>query len=236
MSLHTLRGTIIRRVLVNYRVDPEVAEAQLPAPFTPRLVDGHAIAGVCLIELKVRPRWMPKPFAVHSLNAAHRFAVLLPDGDEAVYVPRRDTTSRLGAVASDRLFPSSQHLAVGVVEDRGRRLHLDLSSVDASVRVSVTGSTAPALPADSVFGALDRASAFFENGALGYAATGEPDRFDAIELATETWAVTPFAVDRVESSYFDDPTRFPPGSITLDNALLMRDIEHTWRARSSLRC
>lgn len=236
MRLNTLKGTIIRRVLVNYRVDPEVAKAQLPDPFTPRLVDGHAIAGVCLIELKVRPRWAPKPFAVHSFNAAHRFAVVLPEGSDAVYVPRRDTTSRLGAVAADLLFPSGQHLAVGVVEDRGRRLHLDLSSIDASVQVSVTGSTVAALPSDSVFGTLEAASAFFENDSLGYSAGDEPGRLDAIELATETWSVVPFSVDQVESSYFDDPTRFPPDSITFDNALLMRDIEHTWRARSSLRC
>lgn len=40
-----------RRILVNYRVDPDVAAAVLPAPFRPVIVGGHAIAGICLIRL-----------------------------------------------------------------------------------------------------------------------------------------------------------------------------------------
>jgi hypothetical protein len=44
--------TIARRLLVNYRVDPEVVAAQLPAPFRPQTVSGWAVGGVCFIALR----------------------------------------------------------------------------------------------------------------------------------------------------------------------------------------
>jgi len=40
--------------------------------------------------------------------------------------------------------------------------------------------------------------------------------------------VSPLDVKLVESSYFDDPSRFPVGSVELDNALIMRNVAHEW--------
>lgn len=34
------------QIIVNYRVDPEVAAALLPAHFRPRIINGHAIGGL----------------------------------------------------------------------------------------------------------------------------------------------------------------------------------------------
>jgi hypothetical protein len=42
------------------------------------------------------------------------------------------------------------------------------------------------------------------------------------------WKITPLAVERVYSSYFADESRFPPGSVEFDCALLMRNIPHEW--------
>ena len=36
----------MNRLIVNYRVDPEVAAALLPAQLRPRIVNGHAVAGL----------------------------------------------------------------------------------------------------------------------------------------------------------------------------------------------
>ena len=55
-----------------------------------------------------------------------------------------------------------------------------------------------------------------------------------MELRATGWRVEPLAVDLVESSYFDDPTRFPAGSIAFDSGLLMRSVPHEWRARGRL--
>jgi len=45
MRIPVITGWIDRRILVNYRVDPEVMAKYLPEPFEPQLVDGYGVAG-----------------------------------------------------------------------------------------------------------------------------------------------------------------------------------------------
>src|SRR5438132_3356623 len=101
MRIPLIRGVIDRRILVNYRVAPDVLARQLPAPFRPRLVHGFAMVGICLIRLReVRPAFVPAWLGIHSENAAHRVAVEWDqDGAvrEGVYIRRRDTSSRFNA-------------------------------------------------------------------------------------------------------------------------------------------
>ena len=233
MKLDKLAGTIERRLLINYRVDPDIAADILPPPFKPALVGGYAIAGICLIQLRVRPTWLPKPASFHSLNGAHRIAVTVPDGS-AVYIPRRDTNSRLNAVIGGRLFPGTHHLATITVQDLGDRLTMELTSRDGSTHVSVTAYAAGRLPEASVFGSVRHVSDFFEQGSLGYSDTPGGRSYDGLELRTSNWSVTPLAVEHVESTFFDDRTLFPVGAAELDNALLMRDIHHTWHRSPTL--
>jgi hypothetical protein len=76
MYIPTLEGTIDRRLLVNYRVDPDSLQKLLPGPFRPKLIYGMGIAGICLIRLKqIRPRALPAFLGFSSENAAHRIAV-----------------------------------------------------------------------------------------------------------------------------------------------------------------
>src|SRR5690242_17509645 len=116
MKLPSVEGIIRRRVLVNYRVAPGVVERLLPSAFRPKLHGEFAIAGICLIRLEqMRPQGLPAFLGSSSENAAHRIAVLWEDDDgktqEGVYVPRRDTNSRLNYLAGGRLFPGEQHAA-----------------------------------------------------------------------------------------------------------------------------
>ncbi len=46
MKIPTLQGIIRRRILVNYRAEPEVIQKILPPRFRPKLHDGQAIAGI----------------------------------------------------------------------------------------------------------------------------------------------------------------------------------------------
>ena len=107
--------------------------AHLPPPFRPQLVNGYAIGGICLIRLgQVRPRWFPLPIGLRSENAAHRIAVewdAPPGSDGAhsksdqrqgVYIPRRDTDSRLSSLAGGRIFPGEHHLATFDVSEDER--------------------------------------------------------------------------------------------------------------------
>jgi hypothetical protein len=92
-----MSSVVERRLLVNYRVQAEVAASLLPVPLRPRQVGGWAVAGICLIRLGgLRPRWVPGEFGLRSENAAHRIAVEWdgPQGRQTgVYIPRRDSGS-----------------------------------------------------------------------------------------------------------------------------------------------
>ena len=77
MRLPTIQGTIRRRILANFRVDPQAMQRQLPSRFRPKLYDGFAVVGICMIRLNhIRPKLMPEIVGISSENAAHRVAVL----------------------------------------------------------------------------------------------------------------------------------------------------------------
>jgi len=239
MKLPAIQGIIRRRILVNYRVAPEAMQPQLPAPFRPKLHRGFAIGGICLIRLEqIRPLGMPALMGLSSENAAHRIAVLWEDDDgktcEGVFVPRRDTNSRLNHFAGGRLFPGEHHAAKFEIRDDGGDIEFAMRSEDGASAVEVRGSEAAVLPVASAFGTLVEASDFFKAGSLGYSTTAKGNHLDGIILETATWEVRPLDIQRVHSSFFSDTTRFPGGSVTFDCALIMRDVEHQWRSAPSL--
>lgn len=238
MKIPVVRGIIDRRILVNFRVDPEALARVLPSPFLPKKHRDRGIAGVCLIRLKgVRPRWAPRFLGITSENAAHRIAVEWESSGETregVFIPRRDTSCGFNVLLGGRAFPGEHHRADFRVNEREESYSVEMRARDGSARVAVEGTVAGAPPEASVFSSVDEASAFFERGSLGYSATQTPGRFDGLELRTDDWKVEPLAVSRVESSFFDDPDRFPAGSVTFDHALLMRNIRHEWHGRDTL--
>jgi hypothetical protein len=240
MRIPVIRGVIDRRMLVNYRVDPVVLAPLVPPPFRPKIIRGVGMVGICLIRLKnVRPSFLPAWLGISSENAAHRTAVVW-DGDdtthEGVYVRRRDTNSRLNSLAGGRIFPGIHSHARFAVAETAERFQVALRSDDGVTSMSVCGHRSSKLPATSVFRSLDEASAFFQAGSLGYSATREPSRFQGLELRCPDWQIEPLEVEEVRSSFFDDESLFPKGSIEFDCALLMRGIEHEWHGQPDLCC
>ena len=227
-------------MLVNFRVSPEVLARHCPAPFRPQTVNGYAMAGICLIRLKnIRPKWMPSFIGLSSENAAHRFAVEWDSEagiKTGVFIPRRDTSSRINSIAGGRLFPGFHHRAIFNIEESGDEYRLAMTSVDRSTKLVVEASIAEQLPSASIFSSASECSSFFENGSLGYSPTHVDGAYDGLELCSKNWQVHPLSVSNVRSSFFDDPESFPAGSIEFDNALLMRDIHHEWRGREPICC
>jgi len=238
MRLPTIQGTIRRRILANLRVDPEVMQKQMPARFRPKLHDGFAVAGICMIRLEhIRPKLMPEVVGVDSENAAHRVAVLWDeDGrtNEGVFISRRDTNSRLNLLMGGRVFPGEHHESTFEVQESGAAINIRMQSVDDAVQVALEGTISDQLPSTSIFSSLAEASSFFEGGAVGYSVTRDEDRLDGLKLRTSEWRVEPLAVERVYSSYFSDETKFPKQSVTFDHALIMRNVAHEWQTVDDL--
>jgi hypothetical protein len=212
-----IKATIERRILVNYRVDPDILARSVPAPFRPTIVHGYGIAGICLIRLAdVRLAGLPA-LGITSENAAHRIAVEWDTAGgpvKGVYIPRRDTSSRLTALLGGRVFPGWHH-----------RSRFQVQEGDGRYRIRFAGGEVAAHRADdvmpgSVFTTVEEASAFFRCAPLGYAATPAAGVYDGVELDPDRWEMSPLHLDAVHSILFD-------GHVP-DSAFLMAGIGTTW--------
>jgi hypothetical protein len=229
MKIPTITGIIDRRILVNFTVDPEIAKAIVPSPFKPKIVNGKAIAGICLIRLKhVRPKGLPAFTGVGSENGAHRFAVEWEeDGElkEGVYIPRRDTSSLFNIITGGRIFPGKHYRAKFDVREANGKYHVAFTSTDGTI-ISIDAAIKETFGGQSIFKDLNAASDFFKAGATGY--SPNRNQYEGLLLKTDKWVVKPLEVCNVKSSYFENEQLFPAGSVKFDNALLMENIPHEW--------
>src|SRR5262245_35914291 len=146
MRLPTIEGIIRRRILVNYRVDPVVIQRLLPSRFRPKLYEGRAIAGICLIRLEhIRPKILPAFIGINSENAAHRIAVLWDDEHgvtrEGVFIPRRDTDSEINHLMGGRIFPGEHNRASFTVEESETDVSLSMEAQDGRIKLGWLGES-----------------------------------------------------------------------------------------------
>ena len=165
MKIPTIRGIIDRRILINYAVDPDIVKQIVPAPFSPKVINGKAIVGICLIRLKnIRLKGLPPFLGFGSENGAHRIAVEWAEGDEqkeGVYVPRRDTSLRFNALVGGRLFPGKHHYAKFDVKEDEQNYHVAFKSSDNTI-ISIDAKITDLFNSQPVFKDLSTASAFFK--------------------------------------------------------------------------
>jgi hypothetical protein len=212
----------------------------LPGNFRPKLVEGKAIVGICLIRLEeVRPKGFPAFAGISSENSAHRIAVEWDDhagqSQEGVFVPRRDTDSRLNSLAGGRVFPGVHHHSKFSIHDRDGQIGVRIEAADLdSALIEIEAEETEDFPDTSVFGSLEESSRFFEAGCVGYSSRPDSCVMDGLLLQVDDWRVSPLHVKRVTSSYFDDASVFSTESIEFDHALLMRDIPHEWHSQASM--
>jgi uncharacterized protein YqjF (DUF2071 family) len=226
---------IERRLLVSYRIDPGRAGALLPRPFRPQLVGGHAVGGMCFIRMSaLRPAHLPRAAGLTTENAPHRFAVEWDDeqgSHTGVYVPRRDTASRITSALGARIFPGAYHYARFRVTESPGMIRIGVRSPDRLVSLSVAAAPAGALNS-ALFAILEEATAFYRHGALAISPSDSHGCLDAVKLDSSSWAARPMNISAMSSSLFGDAAIFPEGSCALDAALLMTSIPARWTAET----
>lgn len=236
--LDTIRGVIARRVLLNYRIDPDALADAIPAPFRPKLYRGRGIGGVCMIRFRgLRPGFMPSWVGMSSENAAHRIAVEWDeDGErrEGVFIPRRDTNSWFNNAFGGLVFPGIFNRSVFETREEKGSVAVRIVRGDGGEELAFSGRPAQALPSSSIFPSLAEAAGFFSMGATGYSATRREGHYHGMELKSLSWSIDPLDVVYARSCFFDDADRFPPGTVELDCALVMREVEHEWHSRPDL--
>ncbi len=235
MLVPVMAGRIKRRILVNFRVHPEALAGMVPAPFRLKLIEGHAIAGICLIRLEeVRPRGFPAWCGLASENAAHRIAVEWDDAGtlrSGVFVPRRDTDSWINRLAGGRVFPGRQGGArFRITEDAGG-IDFEAKGRGDGLEIVVRATDTDVMPGGSVFRTFEDANRFLRDGAVGWSATPRTDVVDGMALSCALWRMRPLAVSEVRSDFLSrlgDAARF-------DSAFVMRDIDLEWHSLGTKR-
>lgn len=238
MKIPTILGTIDRRILINYQVDKDVLTKYLPEPFLPKLINDKGVVGICLIRLKnIRPKGFPKTVGISSENGAHRIAVEWTENGETkegVFIPRRDTSSKLNSLVGGHIFPGVHHLAYFSVDEKEGSYSVQFKSEDETF-LSVKAKETTDWNNNSIFDSLDCASDFFRKGSVGYSQSKNGETFDGLELKAYEWHVRPLTVLEVRSSFFEDERVFPKGTVKFDNALLMKSIEHEWKSLKEIK-
>lgn len=239
MRAPVMESIVERRLLINYRIAPEVVASILPAGLRPQTVNGWAVGGICAIRLgSLRPRGLPARVGLTSEGCAHRFAVEW-DGDQmrqrGVFIARRESSSVINVLAGDRLFPGRHGLARFSVQEAGDRIALRCAGRNVQVCAEGSvGSVGDAFGRSALFADLAAASEFYRSAPLGYSPTRHANRLEGMEFRTDAWSIEPFDLETVASSYFDDELRFPADSIALDSALVMRNVPATWHHAPSI--
>jgi hypothetical protein len=238
MWLDMIHGTIERRVLLNYRLDPVTLQRVLPFPFRPNLYKGYGVGGVCMIRFRgLRPRPFPEWVGLGSENAANRIAVEWDqDGErrEGVFISRRDTASRLNKIFGGRVFPGIFQRSMFQVQEDGASVSVRIVRNDGGEEVAFAGRAAESLPATSIFPSINEATGFFSLGATGYSPTHADRHYHGMELRCLNWTVAPLTIEEARSCFFGNTERFPAGTAELDCALLMRNVTHEWHSRPDL--
>jgi hypothetical protein len=225
-GFRTLRAQVRRRLLISYRVDPAVAQSLIPGEFRPQLVDGSAVAGVCMIALQsVRPGWLRPRVGFRTENVAHRIAVEWDEDGQTrsgVYIVERHSSSLVPVLAGGRLFPGVQKRAKFDLDESDSRFRVTMTApgTRVSVDVQLGGPWTSTL-----FPTVEAASAFHEQGAVGWSPRRDGTGVEPLELTSRQWSVEPGQVMSLASSYFD---ALPVGAATLDSVVVMRDIPFFW--------
>lgn len=231
-----MASTIEHRLLVNYQADPERVAGLLPATLSPQLVSGRAVVGICLIRFSgLRPS-MLSVGGLSCENAAHRIAVLWTDAQGAqrpgVFIPGRHTSSRLVALVGSRFYGEHRRARFAIRDDAGG-LAITMRSDDGAADLAVCASPGRStLPPSSVFASEQEVSGFFECASVGF--SPQRNSLVGVSLGTQRWSMHPVALRELRSAFYDDPHRFPAGTIAFDSAMLMRRIPATWQAHGDL--
>ncbi len=231
-ALTTLRAQVRHRLLLSYRVEPSVAQGFVPAPLRPQLVEGFAVAGVCVIALEnVRPGWVRPALGLRTTNVAHRIAVEWDEDGRVlsgVYVPHRHSSGAIPALLGGIVFPGAQTRAHVSIEASSERLRATLRHADETMDATVTPSRQFS---SALFPTAEAASEFHRRGVTGWSPRRNGRGLESVRLTSEAWSARGARIEEVRSTFFD---RLPAGSAVPDSALVMSDVPFLWRSGADL--
>ncbi|MDP3951591.1 DUF2071 domain-containing protein [Microbacterium sp.] len=217
-----VQARLRRRLLLSYRLDANVARGLLPDGLSPLLVDGHAVAGVCVLGLEsIRPQWLRGRWGLRSENAAHRIAVEWDDDGElqrGVYIFERHSSAWFPVLFGGRAFPGVHRKARFAIDESADRyaVTMDAEGESLAADVEVGGEWKSEL-----FATVEDASEFYRSGRIGWSRRHDAVRLERVALTSTEWAVEGAQLRSLRSSFFD---ALPEGAAVFDSVVVMRDL------------
>jgi hypothetical protein len=186
------RRPVQSRVLVVYRLAPQVVQTYLPDGLLPRLVSGYAIAAACYTRLGGTALFRDSG----TDHLAYRFAVQREDGVEAAWIPRRETSSWLEARCGVLMRGEYGKASFEVKEDA---LSFQLSVVEGDSEHFYLRGEAGSFPQGSVFPTAHALEHFLGDEIVRPYDVFAPEA-DELDLA-ESVAAEPLAVFEARSNF-----------------------------------
>ncbi len=217
-----VQARLRRRLLLSYRLDADVARGLLPDGLRPWLVDGHAVAGVCVLGLEsIRPRWVRGRWGLRSENAAHRMAVEWDDEGErrrGVYIFERHSSAWFPVLFGGRVFPGVHRKARFRVDESADRyaVTMDAEGESLAADVEIGGEWKSEL-----FPTIEDASEFYRSGRVGLSRRRDGVSLEPVTLTSTAWTVEGAQLRSLRSSFFD---ALPAGAAVFDSVVVMRDL------------
>ena len=140
--------------------------------------------------------------SLSSENGAHRIAVEWNEGEETregVFIPRRDTSSKINSFVGGKIFPGRHFHADFKVKESGDHYEVAFKSSDGTT-IEICADKTSNYDSNSIFEDIETASDFFKGGALGYSPSG--NQFEGLELRTKNWKVEPLNVSQNSFQFF----------------------------------
>jgi Uncharacterized conserved protein (COG2071) len=197
--LPSVRALVEERIIFTYRLPADHLESLLPVTWlTPQLVDGSAVASVCVLRLsKITAGPVPSLFGVQSISAARRYGVRdeRSGGSPAVFVTERTTNSVLGSLFTGAGF-SAEHEHVPATISRD-----DDSTLVTLGSDRFTGR-AVASPrwSSSLFPTLEDFSTFLAEGIRSYGPSRREGQLTVLDLSKEDKGYEPLTAREVGGS------------------------------------
>lgn len=246
MPFSIARGVIDRKVIVQYRVDPDVLALQLPEPYRPRLIRGVGVAGVCVFRVRgFHHRLLPTILQNVSENIVYRVGVEWTEDQKlcaGVYTLRQETSSLLKSTLERRTSWGTRLFHAHIrVDDHEGTYRIAACSRDAQFRLLIQAQLQREFTAHSVFRSAEDAAEFLERQ---FEASVNPDDSRPTVLGTRHatgldeynvgWHVEPLAIQQLVTEFFDDTARFPAGAIQFDCAVVASSVQPAWSSEPGL--
>ena len=233
-------GTIDRRILILFRILPQVLEGVLPGDVRPREIRGCVLGGIALSRRRgVRTSLLPVRLTT-SHNAVH-FLLVDPPGTTqrhgGTLVTRCDTSSRLQAwIGGHGIQRSKQHHARFRVSESKDSIELVSDSDDHAMHLAFKARIDRSIPRTSFFRSSQQAYELLRESLVALGLTPREVEVMGEPRAIRRSRLHPLIMERLESSVFSDARFTSAEAVQFDSAFWLRDDEFAWSGQGALCC